>query len=62
VNKRLAAWAGILAIPTVFAGIWGMNFRHMPELDFTWGYPVALGLIGVTCWILYRRFKRSGWL
>lgn len=62
VNKRLAAWAGIFAVPTAFAGIWGMNFRHMPELDWTWGYPVALGVIGGTCLFLYRRFKRSGWL
>jgi magnesium transporter len=62
VNKRLAAWAGILAIPTVFAGIWGMNFRHMPELDWAWGYPVALVLILGTCTWLYRRFRRTGWL
>jgi magnesium transporter len=62
VNKRLAAWAGIFAVPTAFAGIWGMNFRHMPELDWSWGYPVALAVIGGTCSFLYWRFKRSGWL
>ncbi|WP_303785842.1 magnesium and cobalt transport protein CorA [Azovibrio restrictus] len=62
VNKRLAAWAGIFATATAFAGIWGMNFRHMPELDWPWGYPLALGLIAGTCGILYRRFRKAGWL
>lgn len=62
VNKRLAAWAGIFAVATAFAGIWGMNFKTMPELQWDYGYPMALGLIAVTCGILYRRFKRVGWL
>ncbi len=62
VAKRLAAWAGIFATATAFAGIWGMNFKHMPELDWTWSYPAALGLIAGTCGLLYYRFKRAGWL
>jgi len=62
VNKRLAAWAGIFAVATAFAGIWGMNFQHMPELQWAFGYPLALLLIAVTCGFLYYRFKRSGWL
>ena len=62
VNKRLAAWAGIFAVATAFAGIWGMNFKRMPELDWAYGYPAALGVIAVACGILYYRFKRSGWL
>ncbi|MDD4928046.1 MAG: magnesium/cobalt transporter CorA [Gallionella sp.] len=62
VNKRLAAWAGIFAVATAFAGMWGMNFRNMPELRWEYGYPMALLVIGVTCGILYRSFKRSGWL
>ncbi len=62
VNKRLAAWAGIFAVATAFAGIWGMNFEHMPELKLWFGYPLALTLIGVTCGVLYYRFKKSGWL
>lgn len=62
VNKRLAAWAGIFAVATAFAGIWGMNFRAMPELQWQYGYPMALGVIAITCGILYRRFKRAGWL
>jgi magnesium transporter len=62
VNKRLAAWAGIFAVATAFAGIWGMNFHHMPELSLEYGYPLALIAIGGTCGYLYFRFKRSGWL
>ncbi len=61
-TKRLAAWAGIFAVATAFAGIWGMNFEHMPELKWAWGYPAALGTIAGTCYIVYRRFKRAGWL
>lgn len=62
VNKRLAAWAGIFAVATAFAGIWGMNFAHMPELQWEYGYPLALSLIAATCGFLYYRFKRAGWL
>jgi magnesium transporter len=62
VNKRLAAWAGIFAVATAFAGIWGMNFKNMPELEWRYGYPIALFTIALGCWVLYRRFKRSGWL
>jgi magnesium transporter len=62
INKRLAAWAGIFAVATAFAGIWGMNFHHMPELSLQYGYPLALAVIGGTCGYLYYRFKRSGWL
>jgi magnesium transporter len=62
VSKRLAAWAGIFAVATAFAGIWGMNFHHMPELSLKYGYLLALIVIGGTCIYLYYRFKRSGWL
>jgi magnesium transporter len=62
VNKRLAAWAAIFAVLTAFAGIWGMNFKHMPELDWRFGYPAALLLMVVVCGSLYRRFKKAGWL
>jgi magnesium transporter len=62
VNKKLAAWAGIFAIATAFAGIWGMNFKAMPELQWEYGYPMALLTIGSACAFLYVRFKRSGWL
>ncbi len=62
VTKRLAAWAGIFAAATAFAGIWGMNFEWMPELKWQWGYPAALGLITAVCVGLWYRFKRAGWL
>jgi magnesium transporter len=62
INKQLAAWAAIFAIATVFTGIWGMNFRFMPELQWEYGYAIALLVIIVVCGILYLRFKRSDWL
>ncbi len=62
VNKRLAAWAAIFAVATAFAGIWGMNFEHMPELRWKYGYPVALATMVGVCLYLYRRFRKSGWL
>jgi len=61
-NKKLAAWAGIFAVATAFAGIWGMNFKSMPELDWQYGYPVALVVIALASVFLYLRFKRAGWL
>jgi magnesium transporter len=62
VNKRLAAWAAIFAVATAFAGIWGMNFEHMPELHWKYGYPTALATMVAICLYLYRRFRRAGWL
>ena len=62
VNKKLAAWAGIFAVITAFAGIWGMNFKAMPELDWQLGYPIALlAMASVSGW-LYWRFRKAGWL
>jgi len=61
-TKRLAAWAGIFAVATAFVGVWGMNFEHMPELKWTWGYPVSLAVIAVVCGVMYRRFRKAGWL
>jgi magnesium transporter len=61
-TKRLAAWAGIFAVATAFVGIWGMNFEHMPELKWTYGYPVAVGVIVAVCAVMYWRFRKSGWL
>ena len=62
VNKRLAAWAAIFAVATGLAGIWGMNFEHMPELKWRFGYPMALAIVFFTCAYLYYRFRKSGWL
>lgn len=61
-TRQLAAWAAILAVPTAIAGIYGMNFRYMPELEQTWGYPAALVLIFGVCGGLWLRFRRIGWL
>ncbi|XVJ70893.1 MAG: magnesium/cobalt transporter CorA [Rhizobacter sp.] len=61
-TKRLAAWAAIFGVSTALAGIWGMNFEHMPELKWRYGYPMALATITSAAAILYWRFKRSGWL
>ncbi|MGM4920522.1 magnesium/cobalt transporter CorA [Tardiphaga sp. 813_E8_N1_3] len=62
ITRRLAAWAAILAVPTAIAGIYGMNFEHMPELKWAYGYYVVLGGIAAICGYLYTRFKRNGWL
>jgi magnesium transporter len=62
ITRRLAAWAAILAVPTAVAGIYGMNFQDMPELNWEYGYAVTLGLIAVICVTLFLRLKRSGWL
>jgi magnesium transporter len=62
ITKKLAAWGAIFAVPTALAGIWGMNFKHMPELDWAVGYPLALGFIVTACVWLYSRFKKTGWL
>jgi magnesium transporter len=61
-SKRFAGWAAIVAIPTMVAGIYGMNFDFMPELKFAWAYPLVLTLTLGLCLYLYRRFKRAGWL
>ena len=62
ITRQLAAWAAILAVPTAIAGIYGMNFEHMPELKTQYGYFVVLAVIAVICAALYTRFKRVGWL
>ncbi len=62
ITRQLAAWAAILAVPTAIAGIYGMNFEHMPELETRYGYFVVVGVIAAICVLLYARFKRSGWL
>jgi magnesium transporter len=62
VTKRLAAWAAIIAVPTMLAGIYGMNFEHMPELKWAFGYPAALAVIVGVCGLMYWRFRKSGWL
>ncbi|OMQ14722.1 magnesium transporter CorA, partial [Modestobacter sp. VKM Ac-2676] len=60
--RKISAWAGIIATPTLIAGVYGMNFEHMPELDEVWAYPAALLLMVGVCFGLFRGFKRSGWI
>jgi len=60
--RRISAWVAILAIPTAVAGVYGMNFRDMPELTWRYGYPSTLILISLICFVLYRGFRRNGWL
>ncbi len=62
ITRQLAAWAAILAVPTAIAGIYGMNFKYMPELETHYGYFVVVAIIVVLCTILYVRFRRTGWL
>lgn len=60
--RRIAAWGAIGIAPTALAGLWGMNFEHMPELSWKVGYPLALSFIASVCITLYLAFKRAGWL
>ena len=60
--KKLAGWAAIIGVPTMVAGVYGMNFKFMPELEWHYGYPVVMAGLLATCAYLYYRFKRSSWL
>ncbi|MFO1156413.1 MAG: magnesium/cobalt transporter CorA [Rhodospirillales bacterium] len=62
VTRQLAGWAAILAVPTAVAGIYGMNFEHMPELHLVWGYPAVLLAVAGVCLALYLKFRRMGWI
>ena len=61
-TRALAAWAAILAVPTAIAGIYGMNFKFMPELEWKYGYPLIVGVIFLICVGLWLRFRKIGWL
>lgn len=60
--RKISAWVAIVAVPTLIAGIYGMNFQHMPELDWVVGYPLALATMAVIAFMLYRTFRRRGWI
>jgi len=62
VTKRLAAWGALIAVPTFIASVYGMNFVEMPELKWTFGYPMALGLMAAINAYLWIRFRKAGWL
>jgi len=60
--RKISAWVAIAAVPTALAGIYGMNFEHMPELHWTWGYPAVLTVMFCVCFLLYRTLRRNHWL
>jgi magnesium transporter len=62
ISRRLAGWAAILAVPTAIAGIYGMNFEHMPELTWRYGYFLVLGIIAAACSYLFYRFRQAKWI
>jgi len=62
VTKRLAAYAALVAVPTMIAGIYGMNFHNMPELSWEWGYPTSIGVMAVMDGYLFYRFRKARWL
>ncbi|MFC5151859.1 magnesium and cobalt transport protein CorA [Streptomyces amakusaensis] len=60
--RKITAWAAIIAVPTMVCGMYGMNFDHMPELRWTYGYPLVLGVMATACVVIHRAFRRNGWL
>ncbi|MEU5756673.1 magnesium and cobalt transport protein CorA [Streptomyces sp. NPDC047829] len=60
--RKITAWAAIIAVPTMVCGVYGMNFDHMPELHWRYGYGLVIGVIAAACLALHRGFRRSGWL
>jgi magnesium transporter len=60
--KKISSWAAILFTPSFVAAIYGMNFDHMPELHWAYGYPMAVGLMAATAAAMYAIFKKKGWL
>jgi len=62
VTKRLAAYAALVAVPTMIAGVYGMNFETMPELQWTWGYPLSIALMAAIDGFLFFKFRKAGWL
>ncbi|MFF8998439.1 magnesium/cobalt transporter CorA [Streptomyces achromogenes] len=60
--RRITAWAAVIAVPTMVCGVYGMNFDHMPELHWRFGYPLVMVVMATACLALYRGFRRNGWL
>jgi magnesium transporter len=60
--RRISGWVAIVAVPTLLAGLWGMNFEHMPELDEWWGYPVALVIMAIVAFALFRYLRKQRWI
>jgi magnesium transporter len=60
--RKISAWAAIIAVPTLIAGVYGMNFHNMPELHWRYGYPAAIVVMAALCFALYGYFRRIDWL
>lgn len=60
--RRISAWAALAAVPTMAAGVYGMNFDHMPELHWTYGYPAVVLVVATVCVFIFRAFRRNDWL
>jgi magnesium transporter len=60
--RKISSWAALIAVPTMIAGIYGMNFDYMPELHWLLGYPFSLGVMVVAALIVHRLLRKSGWL
>ncbi len=60
--RKISAWVAIAAVPTMIAGVYGMNFENMPELTWQYGYFLIVGVMITACGLMFRAFKRSGWL
>lgn len=60
--RKISAWVAVAVVPTLIAGIFGMNFNRMPGVEHVWGFPAALGVMAIAAFSLYRMFRRSGWL
>jgi magnesium transporter len=60
--RKISAWVAIISVPTMIAGVYGMNFENMPELRSEWGYPIVLTVMVTACFGLFRLFRRRGWL
>ncbi|MEU9985825.1 magnesium and cobalt transport protein CorA [Streptomyces sp. NPDC048045] len=60
--RKITAWAAVIAVPTMVCGVYGMNFDHMPELHWRFGYPLVMSVMAAACFALYRGFRRNGWL
>lgn len=60
--RKISAWVAIASVPTMLAAVYGMNFEHMPELQWVWGYPAVLGVMATVCLSLYGTFRRNHWL
>jgi magnesium transporter len=60
--RKITSWAAIIAVPTMVCGVYGMNFKHMPELHWRYGYPVVMCVTVALCLTIHRTLKRNGWL